>query len=81
MIKRDNKVRKSISMKGGDIVNKLDIVAQIGDMKEVEYRNMLAVTSMIEVLLEKKIITKEEIAEKAEELDKMAYPETDIPAK
>ena len=57
-------------------MNKLDILAQIGDMKEVDYRNTLAVTSIIEVLLEKNIITREDIARKAEELDKLAFLET-----
>ena len=57
-------------------MNKLDIIAQIGDLKEVEYRNVLAVTSIIEILLEKNIITKEDISKKAEELDKLAFLET-----
>lgn len=57
-------------------MNKLDIVAQIGDIKEVEYRNTLAITSIIEVLLEKNIISRDDIAKKAEELDKLALLET-----
>jgi hypothetical protein len=63
-------------MRGGVGLNKLDIIAQIGDLKEVEYRNVLAVTSIIEILLEKNIITKEDISKKAEELDKLAFLET-----
>jgi hypothetical protein len=68
---------KNISLKGGVVLNKLDVIAQIGDMKEVEYRNTLAITSIIEVLLEKNIISKDDIARKAEELDKLALLETD----
>ena len=34
-------------------MNKLEIIAQIGDIKEIEYRNTLALTSIIELLLEK----------------------------
>lgn len=54
----------------------LDVASQIGNMKEVEYRNTLAITSIIELLLEKNILTKEDIAKKAEELDHMAFLET-----
>lgn len=57
-------------------MNKLDVIAQIGDMKEVDYRNTLAITSIIEILLEKKIINREDIAKKAKELDQLAFIET-----
>ncbi|HHY81297.1 MAG TPA: hypothetical protein GX505_01280 [Clostridiales bacterium] len=57
-------------------MNRLDVLAQIGDIKEIEYRNTLAITSIIEVLLEKNIISREDISKKAEELDKMAFQET-----
>ena len=63
-------------LKGGVDVNKLDVIAQIGDKKEVEYRNTLAITSIIEVLLEKNIISREDFAKKAEELDRLALLET-----
>jgi hypothetical protein len=57
-------------------MNKLDVIAQIGDIKEVEYRNTLAITSIIEILLEKNIINREDIAKKAKELDQLAFMET-----
>lgn len=53
----------------------LDIASQLGNMKEVEYRNTLAITSIIELLLEKNILTKEDLSKKAEELDQMAFLE------
>ncbi|HZK34290.1 MAG TPA: hypothetical protein VFD33_03135 [Bacillota bacterium] len=53
-------------------MNKLEIISQLGDIKEVEYRNTLAITSIIELLLERNIISKEDIAKKAEELDELA---------
>ena len=59
-------------------MNKLDIIAQLGDIKEVEYKNTLALTSIIELLLEKNIISKEDISRKAEELDQMATAEASI---
>ena len=57
-------------------MNKLEIMAQIGDIKEIEYRNTLAITSIIELLLEKNIISREDISKKAEELDRMAFMKT-----
>jgi hypothetical protein len=57
-------------------MNKLEIIAQIGDIKEIEYRNTLALTSIIELLLEKNIISREDISRKAEELDRLAFLKT-----
>ncbi|HPT78095.1 MAG TPA: hypothetical protein PK830_03205 [Candidatus Atribacteria bacterium] len=56
-------------------MNKLEIISQLGDMKEVEYKNTLAITSIIELLVEKNIISREDIARKAAELDEQAYYE------
>ncbi len=56
-------------------MNKLDIISQLGDMKEIDYRNTLAITSIIELLVEKNIISREDIARKAAELDEQAYNE------
>ncbi|NLA85442.1 MAG: hypothetical protein GX854_13245 [Clostridiales bacterium] len=61
-------------------MNKLEIISQISDMKEIEYRNTLDITSIMELLLEKNIISREDICRKAEELDKMAFLETMPPA-
>ena len=57
-------------------MNKLEIMAQIGHIKEIEYRNTLALTSIIELLLEKNIISREDISKKAEELDRLAFMKT-----
>ncbi len=59
-------------------MNKLEIISQLGDIKEVEYKNTLAFTSIIELLLEKNIISKEDISRKTEELDQMATAEASI---
>ncbi len=59
-------------------MNKLEIISQLGDIKEVEYKNTLALTSIIELLLEKNIISKEDISRKAEELDQRATAEASI---
>lgn len=56
-------------------MNKLEIISQLSDIKEVEYRNTLAITSIIELLVEKNLISKEDIAKKAAELDELAFSE------
>lgn|GEM_PF-422144 len=56
-------------------MNELDLISQIGNMKEVDYRNTLAIVSMIELLLEKKIISRDDLAKKAKELENLAFLE------
>lgn len=52
-------------------MTKLDIVSQIADLKEIDYRNTLAIASIIEVLIDKGIINRSDIARKASELESM----------
>lgn len=59
-------------------MNRLDLIAQMGDMKEVDYRNTLAIVSIIELLLEKNIISREDMVKKASELDQMALSQTGV---
>lgn len=61
-----------------DIVNgfdNIDIYAMIGDMKDVDYRNTLAIATLIEILVEKGIITRDEFARRAYALDNMSTEE------
>lgn len=50
----------------------IDFIAEISDMKIVDYRNTLALVSLIEVLIEKGIIGKNDVALKAQELDNIS---------
>lgn len=47
----------------------INLYATLGDMKDVAYKNTLALTSLIELLLEKGLITHAELAERAQQLD------------
>ena len=60
-------------------MGELNLIGQIGDMKEINYKNTLAIASVIEILLEKNIITYNEIKNKAQELDEMAFMEANLP--
>ncbi|CAH0121347.1 MULTISPECIES: hypothetical protein [unclassified Paenibacillus] len=50
-------------------MEQVDLVAKLADLKEEHYRNTLALSTLIELLVEKQILTRSEIEEKAAELD------------
>lgn len=50
----------------------VDILYQISNLKEIDYKNTLALTSLIEILIEKGIITRKELICKSKELDSIA---------
>ncbi len=58
------------------VTDQIDFAAQIGDIKLIEYKNTLVITSILELLLEKNIISKEDIVKKAKELDSLAVNES-----
>lgn len=53
----------------------LDIVSQISNLKNIDYKNTLAISTLIELLIEKDIFTKKEFSSMAEFLDKLAESE------
>ncbi|WIV12616.1 hypothetical protein [Proteiniborus sp. MB09-C3] len=59
-------------------MNNIDIVAQLSNMKDVDYRNTLAIASIIEILIEKEIIKRNDIAIKARQLDSMSIEEVQL---
>jgi hypothetical protein len=58
------------------LMTKLDLIGQIADMKEIDYKNTLAIASIIEVLIDKGIINRNDIALKALQLENMTIEET-----
>ncbi|RKD28759.1 hypothetical protein [Thermohalobacter berrensis] len=56
-------------------MDNIDILAKIGDLKENDYRNTLAIASIIEVLIEKGIVDRYDIARMARKLDSMTIEE------
>jgi hypothetical protein len=53
------------------LMGNIDIYAQISDMKVIDYKNTLALVSLIEVLIEKGIIERNDVALKAQEIDNL----------
>ena len=56
-------------------MTKLDVIGQIADLKEIDYKNTLAITSLIELLIEKGILDKYEVSEKAQFLEDQTLSE------
>ncbi len=56
-------------------LNTIEIVGQIADLKDIDYKNTLAISVLIELLIEKGIITRQEFAQKAHELEKSTLAE------
>lgn len=49
----------------------LRLAGKLADLKEEHYRNTLALCTLIELLVDKGLFTREEIAAKAQELDQL----------
>ncbi len=47
----------------------VQMMAKLGDLKDEHYRNTLALSTIIELLVDKGILTREEVERKAAELD------------
>ncbi|MCE5286485.1 MAG: hypothetical protein LLG02_11660 [Pelosinus sp.] len=54
---------------------KLEIMGQIADLKDVDYRNTLAISVLIELLIEQGLFTKAQFAQKAHELENQSWAE------
>ncbi len=50
-------------------MDEVNLVAQIGDLKENHYKNTLILTALVELLAERGLIRREEVLDKAYELD------------
>jgi hypothetical protein len=54
---------------GGVKMNDINVIGEIADLKDVEYKNTLAIVSLIELLIEKRVLTRKDISKKAQFLD------------
>ncbi|MDP4096423.1 hypothetical protein OIN60_06530 [Paenibacillus sp. P96] len=50
-------------------MEEVGMVAKLADLKEDHYRNTLALSTLIELLVDKGVLTREEVEQKAAELD------------
>lgn len=47
----------------------INLYATLADMKDVSYKNTLAITTLIDLLVEKGLLSRAEIAARAQQLD------------
>jgi hypothetical protein len=50
-------------------MEEINWVAQLGDLKENHYKNTLILTALVEILVERGIIRRDEVLQKAYQLD------------
>ncbi|WP_209865144.1 hypothetical protein [Paenibacillus shirakamiensis] len=55
-------------------MNDVNFIAKLADLKDEHYHNVLTLSVLIELLIEKQIITREDIQKKAGELDPFMAP-------
>lgn len=53
-------------------MSEVDILYQISNLKEIDYKNTLVLTSLVELLIDKGIITRKELLNKTRDLDSIA---------
>jgi hypothetical protein len=56
----------------------INIVGQIADLKDTDYKNTLAITTLLELLIEKNFFSREEFAKKAIELENATVREISL---
>lgn len=56
-------------------MNEIDIYSNLSDLKKVDYNNTLAIASIIEILVDKGIVSRSDIFKKSRILDSMSIEE------
>ncbi|GAX89096.1 hypothetical protein [Effusibacillus lacus] len=56
-------------MKKSRLPSEVDFLAQIADLKKVDYKNTLILTALIDLLVEKELISRHDVIHKAQVLD------------
>lgn len=52
-------------------MSEVNLLASLADMKEVDYKNALLLTALIDVLMEKDILSQSDLAEKIKKIDSL----------
>ncbi|WP_420819452.1 hypothetical protein [Paenibacillus thalictri] len=60
-------------------MEQVNVIAKLADLSNQHYRNTLALSAVIELLIEQGLLTAEQIRSKAAELDASAMPHPESP--
>ena len=55
--------------------NDINIIGQIADLKDTDYKNTLAITALIELFIEKGLFTREDFSHQARALEQQTISE------
>lgn len=55
-------------------MQEVDIVGKLADLKDQHYRNTLLLSAIVELLVEKNVVTTDELDSKIKQLDLLAMP-------
>lgn len=56
-------------------INDLNLIGQLADLKDTDYKNTLAISVLIELLIEKGLFTRQEFTQKACAIEKLTLTE------
>ncbi len=56
-------------------MNQITIIGQLADLKDTDYKNTLAISALIELLIDKGIFTREDFTHKSWDLEKATLRE------
>jgi len=56
-------------------MNHIDMIGQIADLKDIDYKNTLAISVLIELLIDKGLFTRQEFAHKSWDVEKLTLTE------
>ncbi|WP_435923181.1 hypothetical protein [Paenibacillus sp. DYY-L-2] len=55
-------------------MHEINVLAKLADMKEEHYHQLVTLSAIMELLIEKNVLTRSEIEQKAAELDRFIDP-------
>ncbi len=60
-------------------LEQVDYIAKLADLKEQHYQNTLILSAILELLLEKSLLTRQDIEQKAAQIDTALNPHSTYP--
>ncbi|MFK7692321.1 hypothetical protein [Paenibacillus sp. HJGM_3] len=60
-------------------MQEVNMIAKLADLKEEHYRNSLLISALMELLIEKEVLKRQEIESKMVELDSLMTPDSAYP--
>lgn len=56
-------------------INDINVIGQLADLKDTDYKNTLAITTLIEIFIEKGLFTREDFTHQAQLLERATLSE------